>query len=106
MKTLAGYVALLFLIALPSTVPGCSCSRSEPGEAFNRASAVFIGKVGDSTEKQRIITTSGGTVVLEWGRVMFDVREVFKGDIGETVTADITGGCRVQGMQGGATLCL
>ena len=73
---------LLLLLFSPDRAAACSCAIRTPCEAFADATAVFIGRVLDGTEK--VETSSKGDVVvsIEAGMVRFAVEETFKGALG------------------------
>jgi hypothetical protein len=81
-------VALFIL--LPADATACSCSRSSPCEAFNYASAVFIGKVVGGSKKVSEFTKDGKRFSVEAGDVRVLVEESFKG-VTETEVI-VTGG--------------
>lgn len=71
--------ALIVLLFFPQRIDACSCLRLKPCEAFGYASAVFIGRMIEGTEKVSEYTKDGKTVSYEAGRVRFAVEEAFKG---------------------------
>ena len=51
MKKLFIVIATLCLFSIPSTVVACSCATGDPPFEFNKAKAVFIGRMLGGTEK-------------------------------------------------------
>jgi hypothetical protein len=78
------------LLFLPADATACECGRPSPCEAFNHASAVFIGKVVGGTRKVSEFTKDGKTFSVEAGNVRVLVEESFKG-VAETEVI-VTGG--------------
>lgn len=72
-------LASLFLLSSPAA-HACSCLILEPAVEFNRAEAVFVGRVLGGTEKVSFKRADGKLRDLVAGQVRFAVEEVFKGD--------------------------
>jgi hypothetical protein len=64
---------------LSGDAKACSCVNPTPCEAFGAASAVFIGRMVNGTEKVEYKNYKGEQVSLEAGLVTFTVEESFKG---------------------------
>lgn len=69
----------LVLLFLPHKSSACSCMQLTPCEAFASASAVFVGRMIEGTEKVSESTKDGKTISYEAGSVRFAVEESFKG---------------------------
>jgi hypothetical protein len=82
--TLTACIALAgFLV--PGDAKACSCANPTPCEAFGAASAVFIGRMINGTEKVEYKNHKSEQVSLEAGLVTFDVEESFKGVSATTI---------------------
>jgi hypothetical protein len=89
MKAMFVVVAFFFLLLLPSGVFACSCATGAPPFEFNRAKAVFIGRMLGGTEKLSVKGQDGKPHTIEAGQVRFAVEEVFKGDVAGQVTLGV-----------------
>jgi hypothetical protein len=81
--------ALLCLLSIPTAARACSCLTGEPSFEFNRARAVFIGRVLGGTEKISVKGREGKSRAIEAGAVRFSVEEIFKGDVAFETTLDV-----------------
>src|SRR5688572_28641571 len=86
MKKVFIVIATLCLFSIPSTVFACSCATGDPPVEFNRAKAVFIGRMLGGTEKLSIKGQGAKPRVIEAGNVRFAVEEVFKGGVEDEAT--------------------
>ncbi len=89
MKRIFIATAALCFFLIPSTAYACSCATGEPPFEFNRARAVFIGRMLGGTEKISLKDQNGKSYRIEAGEVRFAVEEVFKGDIANRITIEI-----------------
>jgi hypothetical protein len=80
---------LLCFLSIPSTARACSCLTGEPAFEFNRARAVFIGRMLGGSEKISVKDRDGKSHAIEAGAVRFSVEEIFKGDVAFETTIDI-----------------
>ena len=83
-----GIIVFCFL-SMPSIARACSCATSDPPAEFNRAKAVFIGRMLGGTEKLSFTDNEGKVRQIEAGAVRFSVEELFKGNISKEVTVTI-----------------
>jgi hypothetical protein len=81
--------ALLCLLSIPTAARACSCLTGEPSFEFNRAKAVFIGRMLGGTEKISVKDREGKSHTIEAGAVRFSVEEIFKGDVAFETTLDV-----------------
>ena len=88
MKNVFLVIAFFCLLLIPATVVACSCGTGDPPFEFNRAKAVFIGRMLGGTEKLSV-KERGLSRLLEAGKVRFAVEEVFKGGVAGEVTIEI-----------------
>jgi hypothetical protein len=79
----------LSVFLLSGDAKACSCANSTPCEAFGAASAVFIGRMVNGTEKVEYKNHKGEQVSLEAGLVTFDVDESFKGVSDTTIKISV-----------------
>src|SRR5215510_6202076 len=81
MKTQIAIFLAVFgaLLSVSDKVGACSCAELTPCQAFGYASAVFVGRMIEGTEKVREYTKDGKTISYEAGLVRFSVEESFKG---------------------------
>jgi hypothetical protein len=63
-----------------------------PCEAFNRSSAVFIGRVLGGSEKAREVEIGGRKVIYESGRTLFAIEESFQGVAATEVVINVMSG--------------
>jgi hypothetical protein len=90
MKRFLFKIALLFcFVSIPSAARACSCLTSEPSIEFNRARAVFVGRMLGGTEKISVKDGEGRERAIEAGAVRFSVEEIFKGDVAFETTLDV-----------------
>jgi hypothetical protein len=83
-------VTIIFLLILISPAAyACSCATGNPPFEFNRAKAVFVGRMLGGTEKLTGKEDNGKPYAIEAGAVRFRVEETFKGDVAEVTTAQI-----------------
>ena len=80
---------LLCILSIPSAAYACSCAMGEPAFEFNRAKAVFIGRMLGGTEKISVKDRDGKAQTIEAGAVRFSVEEIFKGGVAFETTLDI-----------------
>jgi hypothetical protein len=80
---------LLCFVSIPSAARACSCLTGEPSFEFNRAKAVFIGRMLGGTEKISVKDREGKSRTIEAGAVRFSVEEIFKGDVAFETTLDV-----------------
>lgn len=67
----------------------CSCVQFTPCEAFNHATAVFVGTMVSGTENVSEQTKDGKVYSVEAGQVRFSVEESFKGITATAVTISV-----------------
>ncbi|HYO64421.1 MAG TPA: serine hydrolase [Pyrinomonadaceae bacterium] len=72
--------ASLCALLSPSPVSACSCLIGDPPAEFQRAKAVFVGRVLGGTEKLKAKGPDGRSQSLVAGEVRLAVEELFKGD--------------------------
>jgi hypothetical protein len=105
MKNVFIVIATLCLFSIPATVFACSCGPGDPPIEFNRAKAVFIGRMLGGTEKLSIKDQGAKPRFIEAGNVRFAVEEVFKGGVEDEVTIKIASNvgtsCGPYGLQRG-----
>lgn len=89
MKRVFFLVALFCLSLVPSTTYACSCLISDPAMEFNRARAVFVGRVLGGTERVTFDDREDDGHVHVAGRVRFAVEESFKGEAAGVITLDV-----------------
>lgn len=90
MKRLLFKIALLLcFVSIPSAARACSCLTGAPSFEFNRARAVFIGRMLGGTEKISVKDSEGRERTIEAGAVRFTVEEIFKGDVAFETTLDV-----------------
>ena len=104
MKRVLIVIATLCVFSIPTTVFACSCATGDPPREFNRAKAVFIGRMLGGTE---FLKDQGGKpLLIEAGKVRFAVEEVFKGVVEDQATISIASSvgtsCGPYGLQRGA----
>jgi hypothetical protein len=80
--------ALSFLLTAPAA-RACSCAMGDPPSEFNRAKAVFVGRMLGGTEKLSVKGGDGKSHTIEAGDVRFAVEEVFKGDVPSVLTVGV-----------------
>jgi hypothetical protein len=81
-------VVCAFVLITPVTY-ACSCATGDPPSEFNRAKAVFIGRMLGGTEKLSVKDKSGKAYSIEAGTVRFEVEESFKGDVSGRIHIEI-----------------
>jgi hypothetical protein len=81
--------ALLCLLSIPTAARACSCLTAAPSFEFNRAKAVFVGRMLGGTERISVKGREGKSRTIEAGAVRFSVEEVFKGDVAFETTLDV-----------------
>ncbi len=86
MKTLVLIIAALCFMLTPSPALACSCGPGDPPAEFNRAAAVFIGRVLEGTQQVKVTFEHDEPGVVEAGNVRFLVETSFKGELGPEVT--------------------
>src|SRR5687768_3483965 len=105
MKKVFIVTATLCLFSIPSTVFACSCATGPPPFEFNKAKAVFIGRMLGGTEKLSIKDQDGKLRFIEAGKVRFAVEEIFKGEVEDEATIIIEShegtSCGPYGLQAG-----
>ena len=105
MKKVFIVIATLCLFSIPSTIFACGCGPSDPPTEFNRATAVFIGRMLGGTEKLSVKDERGKPRFIEAGDLRFAVEEVFKGRVGDEATIKIASNvgtsCGPYGLQRG-----
>ena len=80
------FLLLAVFFVLPATGFACSCGTGDPPFEYNRAKAIFIGKMLGGTEILTRKNQNGKPVSIEAGKVRFRVDENFKGSlVGEVV---------------------
>lgn len=89
MKILFTAIFTFCFFSLPSVAHACSCGTGDPPFEFNRAKAVFIGRMLGGTEKVTVKDEKGKAYQLEAGAVRFTVEELFKGNISTETTIGI-----------------
>jgi len=89
MKITVVLIATFCLFSVPYTAYACSCGTGSPAVEFNRARAIFIGRMLGGTEQLTIDDRDGKSYPIEAGKVRFTVEEVFKGDVKGEVTIQI-----------------
>lgn len=89
MKRVLFFAACFCLLLIPSKAYACSCATGGPPSEFNRAKAVFVGRMLGGTEKISLKDQKGKPYSIEAGAVRFSVEEVFKGDVAFETTLDI-----------------
>lgn len=84
------FVIILFIFcSAPATVHACSCATGDPSSEFNRARAVFLGRVLGGTERLSLEDKKGKPYRLEAGAVRIRAEEVFKGDVSGIITVQV-----------------
>jgi hypothetical protein len=105
-KSLFGLLTICFLVLISPAAYACSCGTGAPPFEFNRAKAVFIGRMLGGTEKLTAKDDKGNSHAIEAGAVRFRVEEIFKGDLAELTTVHIDSmdgtSCGPYGLQRGA----
>ena len=81
MKSIFITIVTFCFFLIPSIAHACSCATGDPPFEFNRAKAVFIGRVLGGTEKLTVKDEKGKAYELEAGQIRFTVEELFKGNI-------------------------
>lgn len=80
------FLLLSVFFLLPATGFACSCGTGDPPFEYNRAKAIFIGKMLGGTEILTRKNQDGNPVSIEAGNARFRVDENFKGSlVGEVV---------------------
>jgi hypothetical protein len=80
-------VTILFL--LPTRADACRCANLPPCQAFTGASAVFIGRMIEGSEKVEMNYSADSKISYEAGTVRFAIEEIFKGSIGAEVRISV-----------------
>ncbi|WP_020574021.1 hypothetical protein [Actinopolymorpha alba] len=81
-----------FLLA-PAPASACSCVSQSPAEAYDRADAVFVGRMTDRDVPSRLFSSTDRAV---W---TFDVSQVYKGEVHrqqEIVTVESGASCGLE----------
>lgn len=82
-------VATFCFFLVPSAAYACSCATGDPPVEFNRARAIFIGRMIGGTEKLSLKDGQGKDRRIEAGAVRFAVEEIFKGTVAQEATIEI-----------------
>ena len=85
MKLLFIAIFTFCFFSLPSVSHACSCGTGDPSFEFNRAKAVFIGRMLGGTEKLTVKDEKAKADQLEAGQIRFTVEELFKGNISKEI---------------------
>lgn len=81
-----GILLLSVFLLFSATGYACSCATGDPPFEYNRAKAIFIGKMLGGTENVSRRNQDGKPVSIEAGEVRFRVEENFKGSlVGEVI---------------------
>ncbi len=83
------FLLLAVFFLLPGSGFACSCATGDPPFEYNRAKAIFIGKMLGGTEILTRKNQDGTPVSIEAGRVRFRVDENFKGSLVGEVTIHV-----------------
>ncbi len=89
MKSLFITIITFCFFSIPSVVHACSCATGDPPIEFNRAKAIFIGRMLGGTEKFSVKDEKGKAYQLEAGQIRFTVEELFKGNIPNEITITV-----------------
>jgi hypothetical protein len=107
MKRVFVATTLFCFFLIPSAAYACSCATGDPPFEFNRAKAVFIGRMLGGTEKLTEKDRSGKPYTIEAGQVRFAVEEVFKGEAAGQLTVGVASmegtSCGPYGLRRGET---
>src|SRR6266849_9535834 len=80
-KILFNLIVICLFVLISPTAYACSCATGDPPFEFNRAKAIFIGRMLGGTEKLSVKDESGKAYSVEAGTVRFAVEESFKGEL-------------------------